>query len=55
MVSLYKALHKTFMKSSLLPLSVCEFAEQIVCPAERLDQDHLLSVEAFLQNTEDWN
>lgn len=43
------------MKSSLLPLLVREFAEHIVCPAERLDQEHLVSVEALLQNTEDWN
>lgn len=43
------------MKSSLLPLSACEFAKHIVCPAEHLDQEHLVSVEALLQKTEDWN
>lgn len=55
MVSLYKVLHKTFMKSSLLPLSACGFDKHVVCPAEHLDQEHLVSVEALLQKTEDWN
>lgn len=40
MVSLYKVLHKTFMKSSVLPLSVLEFAEHIMCP-ESLHGEHL--------------
>lgn len=54
MVSLYKVLHKTFMKSSVMPLSVCEFAEHIVCPAEGLHGRYLISVDALLQNTVNW-
>lgn len=53
MVSLYKVLHKTFMKSSVMPLSVYEFAEHIVCPTEGLHGRYLVSVDTLLQNMVD--